>query len=614
MRAIHRTSAKALSAPAILLIEEYDALGAAISSALKKFAPHHSTQLAYSLAEAEILAGKNRPELFIIDFYPSYPGLTAFLQKMQKTCPEARVLVIAAGVSPEITADVRWFGALQFIGKPYNVAEFGAAIQALLGPRRAAEPAGSLGTLGSLSLADIVALQCVGGRSAIIDAKETGGDSGEVHIVDGQISHAETDRETGVKALEAMFEWPSPRMRETAKRISKMRTIHGSWTIVFLDAWRKTRPAEVPPQEARPKTGKKIVIVDDTEMLVVFVEDVLSTADAELQLTTAITGIDGVKQVETLLPDLVLLDYSLPDINGDEVCRRLLENEQTAQIPVLMMSGHVAEMNAAAARFENIVATIEKPFLSVALVDLVQRTLAAGPRPTQPAKVISPPPATPVQSVSKPQELPREIQAAPKTAASPVPAPPVEAVPQPTIPQPVPIISAPLRSTGETEVVLGLFVEVLSMQLTSQLRMGTIRARPASSAVSLHFLAAAARDAIPETGFQLSTTEVDDRGQLSTLRLIPTTTPFHLRKCEMPSRSAEWHLFQANAAARVQLTPAGTTPMTMELFARLELDGVALSSTFQVAHLTLKWCTSAVRVTLDPKAPEQSGAEFECCR
>src|SRR5947207_12165536 len=44
--------------------------------------------------------------------------------------------------------------------------------------------------------------------------------------------------------------------------------------------------------------------------------------------------------------------------------------------------------------------------------------------------------------------------------------------------------------------------------------------------------------------------------------------------------------------ARVQLTPAGTTPMTMELLAHLEMGGVELSPTFQLAQLTLKWRTS----------------------
>jgi hypothetical protein len=51
--------------------------------------------------------------------------------------------------------------------------------------------------------------------------------------------------------------------------------------------------------------------------------------------------------------------------------------------------------------------------------------------------------------------------------------------------------------------------------------------------------------------------------------------------------------------------------MTMELLAHLEMGGVELSSTFQVAQLVLKWRTNAVRITLNPKAPERAGATFQ---
>ena len=125
--------------------------------------------------------------------------------------------------------------------------------------------------------------------------------------------------------------------------------------------------------------------------------DVLAAADPELQITPALNATDGMKQIERVNPDLVLLDYSLPDFNGDEVCRRLLENEHTARIPVLMISAHVAEMNAAAARFENVVATIEKPFLSEALVSLVQRASGALVRTKSVEPAASAPTPTPVR-------------------------------------------------------------------------------------------------------------------------------------------------------------------------------------------------------------------------
>ena len=142
----------------------------------------------------------------------------------------------------------------------------------------------------------------------------------------------------------------------------------------------KARPPSVSKSvTAPPAAGKKILVIDDTEMLLIFVEDALATADPTLQIVTAFTGGEGVRRAEVMVPDLVLLDYSLPDLPGDQVCARLLENEATARIPVLMMSGHVPEMLAAAEKYENVVATIAKPFLSDALVALVTQTLAKGP-------------------------------------------------------------------------------------------------------------------------------------------------------------------------------------------------------------------------------------------
>src|ERR1700732_4197246 len=120
---------------------------------------------------------------------------------MQGVHADARALIIAAGVPGEIVAERRSFGALQFIEKPFEVAEFGATVQALLGPWRESESAVSRGILRFLGLPDIVLLQCAGGRSVTVEVKGNAGRSGAVHILDGQISHAETGGLSDVDAL-----------------------------------------------------------------------------------------------------------------------------------------------------------------------------------------------------------------------------------------------------------------------------------------------------------------------------------------------------------------------------------------------------------------------------
>ncbi len=586
----------------VLLLEGYDALAAAIGSALKKFAPRHATVVAHSLAEARVLAAEIAPDLFIIDFDPHYPGLTEFLHEMQRAHTDASVLVIAAGVSPEIAAKRRSFGALQFIEKPFEVADFGAAVQALLGPWRESESRSSRGILRLLSLPDIVLLQCAGGTSVAVEVKGVAGHSGVVHILDGQISHAEAGGRSGVDALGEMFTWSGARMSEAARRASVPRTIHGPWAVVFLEAWRRAElsqpPSILPSEEARPKTGKKIVVIDDTEMLLVFVEDVLATLDPNLQITMALDGVSGIKEIERVIPDLVLLDYSLPDLDGDEVCRRLLQDERTARVPVLMMSGHVPEMTAAAARLKNVVTTIAKPFLSDALIDLVQQTLAAEPRPA---------PLSQTKRSEEGEDAPKSIPA----IASVPPTQPAESV---TAAAKVQTVSASPISSRQNDVVLGLFLQVISMQFTPQLRMGAVRARPSSFTVSLHMPSAALRETLPlKTGFQLGQTELDANGRITTLRLIPTLKPFQPAPTRNAFEIGDLAVVPAQARERVELIPAAATTMTMQLLAQLELAGVKLSPTFQVAQLILKWRSNAVRVTFSSNgiADEKSGAAFE---
>ncbi|MDP9186079.1 MAG: response regulator, partial [Verrucomicrobiota bacterium] len=317
------------------------------------------------------------------------------------------------------------------------------------------------------------------------------------------------------------------------------------------------------------------------------------------------------QEIERLIPDLVLLDYSLPDFNGDELCERLLENEKTAHVPVLMMSRHVLEMNAAAARLPNVVAKIEKPFLSDAFVDLVRRTLEAehafekqADEETLAPTIFESEP-TPLPPPKKEIPTERQRRALPPAALAPA---------ESHIEQHTPAGARTIRvaPTDSNAAVLGLFLEVLSMRLTSQLQMGAIRARPSSLTASLRLQSAAARNAIPtELGFQLGPTKLSGEGRISTLRLVPTSKPFQPAQMRTAFEIGGVALIPNETRARVQLTPAGTTPMTVELFAHLELNAVELSPTFQVAQLVLNWITNAVRVTLNPKAPEQTAAKFE---
>ena len=63
----------------------------------------------------------------------------------------------------------------------------------------------------------------------------------------------------------------------------------------------------------------------------------------DIRLVSAQTGLDGVGAARQHLPAVVLLDLHLPDIDGDEVLRRLRADPSTASIPVVIVSADAHE-------------------------------------------------------------------------------------------------------------------------------------------------------------------------------------------------------------------------------------------------------------------------------
>jgi len=117
-------------------------------------------------------------------------------------------------------------------------------------------------------------------------------------------------------------------------------------------------------------------VIDDSVMLLGFVEEILT--EANYDVVTAGTAEEGLQATRQQKPDLILLDYLLPDLRGDEVSRRLSEDESTAHIPVIFMSGFAADLGDAQARSENILGILHKPFTSDSLVKAVQANLSGG--------------------------------------------------------------------------------------------------------------------------------------------------------------------------------------------------------------------------------------------
>ena len=124
--------------------------------------------------------------------------------------------------------------------------------------------------------------------------------------------------------------------------------------------------------------GRNIVVIEDEDAI----RDVVAynLERAGFEVSTAGNGRDGLQLVRDALPDLVLLDLMLPEIDGIEVCRRLRSDPATARIPVIMLTakgdeGEIIEgLEAGADDY------VTKPFSPRELVARVQANLRRSDR------------------------------------------------------------------------------------------------------------------------------------------------------------------------------------------------------------------------------------------
>ena len=87
------------------------------------------------------------------------------------------------------------------------------------------------------------------------------------------------------------------------------------------------------PAERREAT---LLIVDDKPQNLRLISDFLAEQGFDLMLTRS--GAQALEKIELALPDLVLLDVTMPSMDGFEVCRRLKQDARTAAVPVIFMT------------------------------------------------------------------------------------------------------------------------------------------------------------------------------------------------------------------------------------------------------------------------------------
>ena len=135
----------------------------------------------------------------------------------------------------------------------------------------------------------------------------------------------------------------------------------------------KIRLMEIEQQEDAQSSmtrGKKIMVVDDSATVRKLISGKLEKSGHDV--VCAVDGIDALDKIKEFIPDLILLDIMMPQMDGYQVCKFLRGNEATKNVPIVMISGKDGFFDKVRGRMSGTTGYITKPFGPEALMKTVE--------------------------------------------------------------------------------------------------------------------------------------------------------------------------------------------------------------------------------------------------
>ena len=119
-----------------------------------------------------------------------------------------------------------------------------------------------------------------------------------------------------------------------------------------------------------------VLVVDDEFGVAEVLQSILE--DEGYRVATAINGKQALARLGELTPDLIMLDYMMPIMDGTQTLTAIRNNATFARIPIIMMSS--LEEAAVRETCTDYDAFLRKPFRAMAVLKLVQRLIEESPR------------------------------------------------------------------------------------------------------------------------------------------------------------------------------------------------------------------------------------------
>ncbi len=134
-----------------------------------------------------------------------------------------------------------------------------------------------------------------------------------------------------------------------------------------------------------PRMPHKILVIDDSLAASQLAESVLAQHFSGVDVLLAQRGADAFDRFNVAQPDVVLLDETLPDMDAEAVCYRLLNDPATAKVPVVLFTSN-GHGEAIEQRYQNVVKVLQKPVTPAALLEALTATLSKVKQAGNPAR------------------------------------------------------------------------------------------------------------------------------------------------------------------------------------------------------------------------------------
>ncbi len=124
------------------------------------------------------------------------------------------------------------------------------------------------------------------------------------------------------------------------------------------------------------KRPLNILIVDDDPIVRLVHSNYVEQIFPMSKSIHASDGMEAMKLVQQFMPELILTDYAMPNMNGYEMIQALKRNPNTSDIPVIVVTGHTSQANQEALLLSGARAVIVKPLLHEELSEITKKILS----------------------------------------------------------------------------------------------------------------------------------------------------------------------------------------------------------------------------------------------